>query len=77
VEQTSVVLVRGETEVASWLLRGAACPDLAVVDGLARLLLVSRRLGYTIRLRGASTDLLQLLELAGLAGIVTCCRGDL
>jgi hypothetical protein len=41
------------------------CPDLGVVDGLARLQLVARRLGCSIRLRG-SVELAELLDLVGL-----------
>ena len=58
-------------EVASWPLDGAASPDLALVDALARLQLIARRLGCSIRLQQASADLLGLLDLIGLAGAVT------
>jgi hypothetical protein len=37
------------------------------IDLLARLQLTARRRGHEIRLRNASTDLLRLLEFAGLA----------
>jgi hypothetical protein len=68
--ETTVVLVRGDTEVASWPLAGPTSPDLSVVDDLARLQLAARRLGYSIRLRGACDDLSQLLDLAGLAQVL-------
>ncbi len=58
-------------EVASWPVDGAARPDVALVDALARLQLVARRLGCSIRLRHASADLLGLLDLLGLAHVVT------
>jgi hypothetical protein len=65
------VVARGEVEVASWLLRAQGCPALSVVDELARLQLIARRLGLSIRLRDASGQLWELLDLAGLAKVVT------
>jgi ABC-type transporter Mla MlaB component len=41
-------------------------PDLEVVEALARVELTARRLGASIRLRGASVELLELLALCGL-----------
>jgi len=66
-----VVLLRGDAEVGCWPLRAGRRADLSVVDGLARLQLAARRVGYSIRLRGAPSQLRELLELAGLSGIVT------
>ena len=40
--------------------------DIAMVDLLARLALAAGRCGYGVRLRGASPELLELIELAGL-----------
>jgi len=62
-----VVLARGDVEVASWPLAGCGRPDLALVDGLARLELAARRLGYSIRLHEACVELLELLDLCGLS----------
>jgi anti-anti-sigma regulatory factor len=45
-------------------------PDLGTVDALARLQLTVRRLGGTVRLRGASARLEELLELAGLREVL-------
>jgi hypothetical protein len=61
-----VVLVCGDVEVASWPLAGLDRPDLAVVNELARLQLAARRLGCSIRLRAACTELRELLDLVGL-----------
>ena len=63
-----VVLVCGDTEVASWPL--AARADLAVVDELARWQLIARRLGCSIRLCGACVELVELLDLLGLGDVV-------
>jgi hypothetical protein len=61
-----VVLVCGDVEVASWPLAGLDRPDLAVVNELARLQLAARRMGCSIRLRAACTELRELLDLVGL-----------
>ncbi|MGH4007818.1 MAG: hypothetical protein ACRDTH_06595 [Pseudonocardiaceae bacterium] len=66
-----VVLVRDDAEMASWPLAGWERPELAVVDELARLQLVARRLGCSIRLRGTCAELLELLDLLGLGQVVS------
>jgi hypothetical protein len=66
-----VVLLRGDAEVASWPLPEGRSPDLAVIDHLAWLQLAARRAGYSIRLRDAPGRLRELIDLAGLSGIVT------
>jgi hypothetical protein len=72
-----VVLLRDDAELMSWPLVGAgpgcpaqAAPDLSVVEHLARLQLVARRAGCSIRLRDASAALSELLDLAGLSDVV-------
>jgi hypothetical protein len=65
-----VVLARGDAEIASWPLGHGDRPDLAVVDGLARLQCAARRLGLTVWLRDATAELLGLLDLCGLAAVV-------
>lgn len=70
-----VVLVCGDAEVASWPLAGWDCADLAVVDELARLQLAAQRLGYSIQLRDAGAELLELLDCLGLCEIVTGAAG--
>ena len=70
-----VVLVRGDAEVACWQLPALRHPDISVVDDLARLQLGARRLGYSIRLRDAPDELLELIYLAGLSEIVTDATG--
>ena len=47
-------------------VRDLADPDLATIDGLARLQLTARRLGGSIRLCNARRELIELLELAGM-----------
>ena len=42
-------------------------PDLEIVDALARLQLAARRSGYEVAVTAAPDDVLELIELAGLA----------
>jgi anti-anti-sigma regulatory factor len=44
--------------------------DAATIDALARLQLVSRRLGHELQLCGASRELVELIELCGLSGVL-------
>lgn len=46
-------------------MRGATA-SLALLDALAQLALSCRRAGVPLRLRGASAEVVQLIELAGL-----------
>jgi hypothetical protein len=55
-------------------LAGWDCPDLAVVEELARLQLAARRLGCSVRLRGACVELFGLLDLLGLSEVAGLCR---
>jgi anti-anti-sigma regulatory factor len=48
-------------------------PDVDTVDALARMQLSAQRLGCSIRLRGASEALTDLLVLAGLAEVLGLC----
>jgi hypothetical protein len=64
----TVVLIRGDVDVAAWPLSGRR-PALALVDELARLQLAARRMGCRIELRGPGADLLALLDLVGLREI--------
>jgi hypothetical protein len=66
-----VVLVRGRAEVACWPLPPGQNPDFWMVDQLARLQLAARRLGCSLRLRGAPSQLRELIDLAGLSDILT------
>ena len=59
-------MVRGKAVIHTWSVDGSGPPDLGVVDDLARVQLMARRFGYSIRLRDISTDLSELLDLFGL-----------
>jgi ABC-type transporter Mla MlaB component len=47
-------------------------PDAVAVDALARLALAARRGGCAVTLRGASSQLLLLVEFIGLADVLRC-----
>lgn len=51
-------------------LGSVAASDAVVIEALARLQLASRRRGCTVYLRNASRELLDLLELVGLAEVM-------
>ena len=60
----------GGDEVGSWTLSGSGPPDLAVLDGVARLMLLASRAGGSVVVRDMSASLAELVELAGLCGEV-------
>ena len=68
-----VVVARGDTPIASWQLRDRS-PDLATVDLLARVQLAARRLGWSVCVYEAGTELSQLLAFAGLSDVVPVVR---
>ena len=69
--RAEVVLLRDGVEVGSWpLLCDQGRVDLGAVNTLARLQLKARRQGCTVWLRHACPDLIELLELVGLAGFL-------
>ncbi len=65
-----VVLVRGDVEVATWRIVSGR-QDLSMVDVLARTQLAARRLGCSVRLHEPSLELCELLDLVGLADVLT------
>ena len=66
----TVVLRRGDLDVATWPLPLFNRVDMAVVDQLARLQLEARRLGCSIRVCNASAELIELIGLSGLEEVV-------
>lgn len=52
-----------------------ADPDCVTVDALARMQLMAKRLGGSLRLSGASDELHELLAMAGLCEVVGLCGG--
>jgi ABC-type transporter Mla MlaB component len=53
-----------------------ADPDAVTIEALARLQLTARRVGSQIGLRNASRELRELLDFAGLRGVVPLSRGS-
>ncbi len=65
-----MVLARDDEELATWPLWWCGRPTLGAVDELARLQLVARSLGCSIRLRDVCVELSDLLELVGLSDVL-------
>jgi hypothetical protein len=65
-----VVLARHGEELASWPVWWLGRPTLDAVDELARLQLIARSLGCSIRLRQVGVDLWELLDLVGLRDVL-------
>jgi ABC-type transporter Mla MlaB component len=50
--------------------------DLVVIDALARMELIARRLGCTVQVSRASDQLVELIAFAGLQEVLPVCRPD-
>jgi ABC-type transporter Mla MlaB component len=68
-DRVCAVLDRNDAGVALCDVRGVD-PDAVTVDALARLQLAARRHGCRVRLRRASSDLLELLAFMGLTDVL-------
>ncbi len=60
----------GVVAIINWDLSMVAEADAATVDVLARLQLTARRVGYALRLRNPSPELLELLDFMGLRDVL-------
>jgi hypothetical protein len=69
-----VVIDCGDREVPLGLVGGEDRCRLGLVEDLALLQRAARRLGWSIRLRHASPELAELLDLAGLADVLPTSR---
>jgi ABC-type transporter Mla MlaB component len=69
-------IVRGGTTIILCDLARLADADMATVDALARLALRARRMGCVVSLRDPSTELLELVGLAGLGEVLPCDPGS-
>jgi hypothetical protein len=63
----TVAMLRGRAVLHTWSVDGDGPPDVGVVDRLARVQLMARRFGCSIRLRDTNADLSLLLDLLGLS----------
>ncbi len=68
-ERVCALLVTSGADVALCDVNGVD-PDAVTIDALARLQLAARRHGCQVRLRGASSELLELLGFMGLADVL-------
>ena len=66
------VTVRGDSTIILCDLARLVDADMATVDALARLALRARRMGCAVTLRDPSTELLELVGLAGLGEVLPC-----
>ena len=69
-------IVRGDTTIILCDLARLADADMATVDALARLALRARRMGCAVSLRDPSTEILELVGLAGLGEVLPCAPGS-
>ncbi len=69
-ERLRVLLARSDADLVVCDVGALAAADLDTVDALAKLQLGARRLGSTIFLRHASSELCELLDLSGLSDVV-------
>jgi ABC-type transporter Mla MlaB component len=76
IERMGPGVVRGDATLILCDLARLADADMATVDALARLALRARRMGCAVSLRDPSTELLELLGLAGLGEVLPCAPGS-
>jgi ABC-type transporter Mla MlaB component len=72
IERLGLGIVRGDSTIILCDLARLADADMATVDALARLALRARRMGCAVTLRDPSTELLELVGLAGLGEVLPC-----
>ena len=72
IERLGPGIVRGDSTIILCDLARLANADMATVDALARLALRARRMGCAVTLRDPSTELLELVGLAGLGEVLPC-----
>ena len=68
-ERVCTLLETSRAEIAFCEVNGVA-PDAVTADALARLQLAAGRRGCQVRLRGASSELLELLAFMGLRDVL-------
>jgi ABC-type transporter Mla MlaB component len=68
-ERVCRLLEAGRAEIAFCEVNGVA-PDAVTADALAQLQLAAGRRGCQVRLRGASSELLELLAFMGLSDVL-------
>ncbi len=71
-ESARQILEDGGSELLVCDVRAIPDPDLTAVDALARLTLQARQLGGDVVLLDPAAELRELLDLAGLTGVVPC-----
>lgn len=69
-ERVRLLLEGSDGDVVTCDTGALVAPDVATVDGLARMQLTARKLGCSIRLRNPCAELTELLALLGLYDVV-------
>jgi hypothetical protein len=69
--RATILLVVGDQEMQVGAIDPTCRCDLALVDEVLQLRLAARRLGWSIRLTHVDDDLRELLELVGVADVLT------
>lgn len=69
-ERVRALLEGSDTKLVVCDVGALIDPDVETIDALARAQLTARRLGGRVRLRNASSELQELLSLAGLCDVV-------
>jgi hypothetical protein len=69
--RATILLVVGDEEIPVGTIERTCRCDLAMVDEVLRLRLAAVRLGWSIRLTNVDDDLRELLELLGVADVLT------
>ena len=69
-------MVRGDATIILCDLARLADADMATVDALARIALRAHQMGCAVSLRDPSTELLELVGLAGLGEVLPCAPGS-
>jgi hypothetical protein len=67
---TTLVVVDDQGDETLVAHLDASCPDMVLVDLLARMHLAARRGGMGLRIRDASPRLIELIELCGLSRVL-------
>jgi hypothetical protein len=71
-ESARSILADAQTDLLACDVHALVRPDIGTLDALARLILVAGELGGEVLLLDARPELLELLDLAGLADALPC-----
>ena len=70
------LLATGKVDLITYDVAAVVEPDVLAIEALARLQLTARRMAGSIRVRHASSELRDLLDMVGLRCVVPLCDGS-